>query len=365
MVSPTPAKPHYLGIRRQQTLTERRLSPTDIAGYKVYYGTSSKNYNMVIDVGNITTYTVLNLNDGTLYYFAVTVYADNYESTYSNEVGKTISTTINTAGALLTDSLVARPDGNYESRIKYVDANGNILRISSFLHCSLWPPNNLTISPNGSGAVFFDYKGTDLPVGVGRVVGFYIDSTGARTGYFQFDYDSLTYKPVWYSIRDDKTGKLLLKPPACTSSSCPATLEETKYIEGETTFQNFKASSVVHLYNGSQWVPKACSAAVGKSSLLWDNNVGTAINWFLDQNGNKYNPPLYSSYPYDIKYWSPLAYALDGSSGNLGNMSWLEVQNYPSLIGKVDATGKQTGYFYTSSDLFDFSTERLINYDGK
>jgi hypothetical protein len=59
---------------------------TDLAGYKVYYGTSSRNYSQTIDVGNVTTYTVNNLTDGTIYYFATTAYdISRNESDYSNE----------------------------------------------------------------------------------------------------------------------------------------------------------------------------------------------------------------------------------------------------------------------------------------
>ena len=65
-------------------------SETDLAGYRVYYGTSSRSYGSPIDVGNTTTYTVSNLAAGT-YYFAVTAYnTSNAESGYSNEVWTTI-----------------------------------------------------------------------------------------------------------------------------------------------------------------------------------------------------------------------------------------------------------------------------------
>ena len=63
---------------------------TDLAGYKVYYGTLSSYYNVIIDVGNVTTYKVENLSSGTCY-FAVTAYDTSWnESNYSNEVSKTI-----------------------------------------------------------------------------------------------------------------------------------------------------------------------------------------------------------------------------------------------------------------------------------
>lgn len=63
---------------------------TDLAGYKIYYGTTSGNYTEVKDVGNVITYKVGGLQPGT-YYFAVTVYDNSRnEGGYSNEVGKTI-----------------------------------------------------------------------------------------------------------------------------------------------------------------------------------------------------------------------------------------------------------------------------------
>lgn len=64
---------------------------TDLAGYKVYYGTATKTYGLPIDVGKVTTYTVTGLTDQTTYYFAVTAYdlAGN-ESGFSTEAFGTV-----------------------------------------------------------------------------------------------------------------------------------------------------------------------------------------------------------------------------------------------------------------------------------
>ncbi|MEW6052162.1 MAG: DUF1566 domain-containing protein [Nitrospirota bacterium] len=65
---------------------------TGLAGYKVYYGTVSRNYTQSIDVGNVTTYTVPNLSDGVTYYFAATAYnTAQKESQYSNEISRAMS----------------------------------------------------------------------------------------------------------------------------------------------------------------------------------------------------------------------------------------------------------------------------------
>ena len=65
---------------------------TDLAGYKIYYGTSSGVYTNTIDVGNVLTYQLQSLTDGVIYFFNVTAYnTDLLESGYATEVSKFIS----------------------------------------------------------------------------------------------------------------------------------------------------------------------------------------------------------------------------------------------------------------------------------
>lgn len=70
-----------------------RNSENDVAGYKVYYGTTHRNYQHYIDVGPFTTAVIDSLRGGATYYFAVTAY-DNLgnESAYSQEVDAAIPT---------------------------------------------------------------------------------------------------------------------------------------------------------------------------------------------------------------------------------------------------------------------------------
>ncbi len=64
---------------------------TGLAGYKLYYGTQSKNYSLFIDAGNSTTVQVPNLQSGTTYYLAATAYdSTGLESGYSNEISYTV-----------------------------------------------------------------------------------------------------------------------------------------------------------------------------------------------------------------------------------------------------------------------------------
>jgi hypothetical protein len=77
----------------QVTLAWNASSGT-VAGYRVYYGTSSGNYTANVNAGKTTTTTVSNLTDGRTYYLAVKAYdsAGNH-SGFSNEVSKTVGAT--------------------------------------------------------------------------------------------------------------------------------------------------------------------------------------------------------------------------------------------------------------------------------
>ncbi len=75
------------GYPAQVTLAWDASTDPKIVGYKIHYGNSSGSYQTVIDVGNIATYTISNLLDGTPYYFVATDYnTSGIESGYSNEV---------------------------------------------------------------------------------------------------------------------------------------------------------------------------------------------------------------------------------------------------------------------------------------
>ena len=64
---------------------------TDLAGYRIYYGTDTGNYVYYVDIGNVISYQINDLEAGLTYYFAVTAYdTSGNESAYSNEVERYI-----------------------------------------------------------------------------------------------------------------------------------------------------------------------------------------------------------------------------------------------------------------------------------
>jgi fibronectin type 3 domain-containing protein len=66
---------------------------SDLTGYKVYRGTGSGTYGAPLATlaKTTTNYTVAGLQNGTTYFFVITAYdSSGNESTYSNEVSKSI-----------------------------------------------------------------------------------------------------------------------------------------------------------------------------------------------------------------------------------------------------------------------------------
>jgi hypothetical protein len=90
------------------TLAWSPNSESDLAGYKLYYGTASHSYGSPIILGNKTTYTVSGLGT-TTYYFAVTAYnTSGKESGFSAEVSKDTSASTDTTPPSISNVLISK-----------------------------------------------------------------------------------------------------------------------------------------------------------------------------------------------------------------------------------------------------------------
>jgi len=81
------------------TLTWSANSESDLAGYNIYFGTAKRTadcysenhgYTGKISIGNTTSYTINNLEEGQTYYFSVTAVNSGGESCFSAEVSKSV-----------------------------------------------------------------------------------------------------------------------------------------------------------------------------------------------------------------------------------------------------------------------------------
>jgi hypothetical protein len=71
----------------------------EVAGYKIYYGTTAGNYTSSLDAGNATSILISGLQDGATYFFSAVAYdASNNESGFSNEITYAVPAGAATAG---------------------------------------------------------------------------------------------------------------------------------------------------------------------------------------------------------------------------------------------------------------------------
>jgi hypothetical protein len=124
-------------------------SEPSVTGYKLYYGESSRTYTVVTDVGNQTSYTCTELQEGTSYFFAVTAYdANNNESDYSVELPYLVPVA-NHSPVANDDTITTAEDTPITGTLEASDADGN-----SLTYGIVQQPSNgsVTITDVSSGA---------------------------------------------------------------------------------------------------------------------------------------------------------------------------------------------------------------------
>ncbi len=139
---------------------------SDLAGYRIYYGTSSRNYTASAEPGKVTRYTLPNLNEGTTYYIVMTAFDTSLnESQKSNEIeadvpqyipsgscndGNACTTADTYVGGICVGTAINCDDGNVCTTDSCNPASGCV-RVNNTASCN--DGNACTTSDTCSGGI--------------------------------------------------------------------------------------------------------------------------------------------------------------------------------------------------------------------
>jgi hypothetical protein len=162
------------------TLAWDANSEPDLAGYKVYYGVSSRVYPFAVVAGNVTSLTLSNLQEGVTYYFAATAYnSAGLESDFSAEINYIVPRIRATTIATLSSSANPASPGQpvtftfrvrAETSVSNVVSGAAILQIGQSLNTAVLVDGLATFAtstlPVGTHPVFAWYAGDANFLGV-------------------------------------------------------------------------------------------------------------------------------------------------------------------------------------------------------
>lgn len=173
---------------------------TDLAGYKIYYGTSPRTgtqapggYSSIVDVGKATTYVINNLTEGQTYYFSLVAYDTSQNvSPFSNELKKTIPVTADNIPPTVS---ITNPSNNADiSGIINVTAiandSGSITKVEFYVDSSIVSTDtrspysfSLDSGTIGNGVHYLSAKAYDSANNVGNstIVTININNTSQNT----------------------------------------------------------------------------------------------------------------------------------------------------------------------------------------
>ncbi len=140
---------------------------SDVAGYRVYYGTASRSYQIHVDAGTFTSIEIDRLSSGTTYYFAVTAYDySGNESAYSQEIQATMpaAPAVSTVSGASSVSGSSSESGSGSLSVSSSGSGSSTNTVSSSVSGSTSGSGSVTESPtytlstsvvNASGTISF------------------------------------------------------------------------------------------------------------------------------------------------------------------------------------------------------------------
>jgi len=146
-------------------------SVSDVAGYKVYYGTASHNYTSDVNAGTSTSVAIDGLTPGVTYYFAVTAYDNSgNQSAYSQEVQATIPNppVISCSATSLTNSCALGNNASSQTMQVWNSGAGtlnyNVSTNQSWITCTQSSGSSTGVS--NKNTLTFNYSTSNLALGI-------------------------------------------------------------------------------------------------------------------------------------------------------------------------------------------------------
>ena len=125
----------------------------DVAGYKFYTGTKSRDYNVVVDVGTRTAADIGTLDPGCTYFIAVTAYSNTgLESAFSEEISYVLPID-GTNAATIPYSLIVL-DNAAAARLSFTGKGGQTYLVQASTDLRSWQ-TILNVYPSSDGPVEF------------------------------------------------------------------------------------------------------------------------------------------------------------------------------------------------------------------
>ena len=284
----------------------------DVAGYKVYYGTASGQYQSYVDVGKTTLCTLSNLQDGVPYYFAATVYDQtNSESDFSSEV------TFGGGGACAFSLSPASQSFSSSGGSGGVTLSTGSGCLWTAVGNAPWITLTSNSSGTGSGAVYYSVSANSsgssrsgtLTIGEKSftvnqqgvsLVTLNLTKTGTGSGTISQNPAGTSFSPgtvVTLKAAPDVTSVFSDWSGACTgaSDSCVVTLNSSTSVTAAFTLKNFTlqasagsngvitpAGSVLVPYGGSQGFSILPATGYGVSDVRVDGvSIGQATSYLF------------------------------------------------------------------------------------
>jgi hypothetical protein len=116
------------------TISWNASPSSNVAGYDIYYGTSSGNYTSAVPVSNVTNVTIRGLISGVTYYFAAASYDSSGNiSALSPEISGTVGSTSSSGAATLTLPLASPGGGQFSFTVSGLSSGQYIVQASTDL----------------------------------------------------------------------------------------------------------------------------------------------------------------------------------------------------------------------------------------